>query len=177
ILYVGRLEKEKNIEAMLEAFKLLKEKNSKAKLLIVGDGKERASFEEKAVSLGLKDVVFMGAIEHNLIPEIMNASDVFLITSAYESCPLAAEEATACGLPLVSTDVGRVRDFIPPGYGRIISLDRKEIANALEQFLLQKDNPEMRQSCRNKALEFGFDKTAKQTLAVYKNLTNKKGNR
>lgn len=170
ILYVGRLEREKNVGLMLDAYHLLRERNPKARLLIVGEGSQRKELEEKARQLP-DGIRFMGALDHHLIPEVMNTADVFLLASLYESCPLVAEEALACGIPLVSVDVGRIREFIQKDTGVIVNRDKQEMAASLEKILRQKNSNAVRQACRLKALEFGFRDTVEKTVEVYNDLT------
>jgi len=76
-----------------------------AKLLFVGDGPERPAAERLSRELGIfEDIRFVGKQEQ--IEEILAISDVFLLTSDYESFGLAALEAMAAGVPVVSTNAG-----------------------------------------------------------------------
>ncbi|MFZ0454455.1 MAG: N-acetyl-alpha-D-glucosaminyl L-malate synthase BshA [Ignavibacteriaceae bacterium] len=76
-----------------------------AKLLLVGDGPDRSECERLCRQLSLcDDVKFLG--KQDGLVEILNAADIFLIPSQSESFGLAALEAMACGLPVVSSNVG-----------------------------------------------------------------------
>jgi N-acetyl-alpha-D-glucosaminyl L-malate synthase BshA len=81
------------------------QKKIPSKLLFVGDGPERQSAEELARSLGVcDDMRFVGKQEQ--MEDILAIADLFLLTSEYESFGLAALEAMAAGVPVVSTNAG-----------------------------------------------------------------------
>ena len=76
-----------------------------ARLLMVGDGPDRAACEALARELGVwSEVRFLGKQEP--VEEILSIADLFLMPSASETFGLAALEAMACGVPVVSTDIG-----------------------------------------------------------------------
>jgi N-acetyl-alpha-D-glucosaminyl L-malate synthase BshA len=82
-----------------------------AKLILVGDGPDRSECERLCRQMGLCDKVkFLG--KQDGLVEILNSADVFLIPSQSESFGLAALEAMACGLPVVSSSVGGLPELI-----------------------------------------------------------------
>ena len=116
----------------------------------------------------MRDVIFTGTLEHDKIPEIINCADVFALTSLYESGPLVTQEALACGIPVVTTDVGRVRDFIKnDAVGRIVDRNEKKFAVAIKE-MLNKDQEKTRNACRKVAMDVSFEKTANKTIEAYK---------
>ena len=87
------------------------QKEIPSKLLLVGDGPERSECERLVRQLDLIDKVkFLG--KQDGLVEILNASDVFLIPSQSESFGLAALEAMACGIPVVSSSVGGLPELV-----------------------------------------------------------------
>lgn len=103
ICSVGRLEKIKNIEFLIDVFKNILNINTDAVLVIAGDGSERKTLEEKVISYKLKDkVIFTGNI--NDVITLYCAADVFCMTSISEASPMALHEAQYCGLKCVITD-------------------------------------------------------------------------
>ena len=83
-------------------------------LLIVGDGPERATIEGLIGELGVgRSVRLLGT--RCDVPEILQASDVFLLSSKSEGVPLTVIEAMAAKLPVVSTDVGGLSEIVVPG--------------------------------------------------------------
>jgi glycosyltransferase involved in cell wall biosynthesis len=87
----------------------------------------------------------------------MNCADVYAVSSASESGPIPAIEAFACGVPLVSTDVGIVRHLIKDGHlGRIVAADEMQFAQALVDVLTAEDTPQLRQERRKIADTFDW---------------------
>ena len=171
IIYVGRLEKEKNLDFLIKSVVLVKEHEPHTKLVFVGDGREKAHLKNLVDELKLKDVVFMGAMEYDKIPEVLSCADVFALTSLYESGPLVIIEALTCGVPAVTVDVGRVREFIQNRYcGRIVERDEQKFTNAISKFFTM-DKVKTRGECTNTAKKFSFEETIKKTMEVYKEAT------
>jgi glycosyltransferase involved in cell wall biosynthesis len=102
-LAVGRLAEAKDYPNLLRAFTAVPERG--AALLIAGRGPLRASIEALASSLGLDDRVRFLGLRHD-VPQLMNAADAYVMSSALEGMPLVLQEASATGLPVVATDVG-----------------------------------------------------------------------
>lgn len=104
ISHVSNFRKVKRVEDVLYAFrKILNE--TRAKLIMVGDGPERSNAEELARELKICDHTrFLGKQE--AVSEILSISDIFMIPSANESFGLAALEAMACRVPVISSNIG-----------------------------------------------------------------------
>jgi N-acetyl-alpha-D-glucosaminyl L-malate synthase BshA len=84
------------------------------KLLFVGDGPERTAAEDLARELGVFDEIrFVGKQEQ--MEDILAIADIFLLTSDYESFGLAALEAMAAGVPVISTNAGGLKEINIPG--------------------------------------------------------------
>ena len=115
-LFVGRLVKVKNLFYLMKGFyKALKE-NKKIFLHIVGEGRERNRLEKLAEQLNISDFIkFHGVLYKENLLKIYQSSDVFLVTSEYESFCMVATEALACGLPVIGTKVGFLPNLITPG--------------------------------------------------------------
>jgi glycosyltransferase involved in cell wall biosynthesis len=121
-LMVCRLEKEKQVDIALRAWKSVVEKYPKAGLIIVGDGREKRRLENLVYSLGIsKSVVLVGW--QNIVTPYYAIADVFLLTSAYEGYGMALLEAASARLPIVATDVGIVRKVFKDGESTLIIPD------------------------------------------------------
>lgn len=110
---VAALRPEKNLGRLLRAFAILVRERSAAtpRLVIVGDGPERASLTALAAELGIADLTtFTGQREDT--PSLYAGFDVFALTSDTEQMPLSVIEAMASFLPVVATDVGDVRTML-----------------------------------------------------------------
>lgn len=104
ITHVSNFRKVKRINDVVETFYRVQQKMP-AKLMMVGDGPERRPAEELVKSLGIRDkVIFFG--NSNEVDSILKYSDLFMLPSETESFGLAALEAMACGVPVISTNAG-----------------------------------------------------------------------
>jgi glycosyltransferase involved in cell wall biosynthesis len=165
IISVARLEEQKDIPTMLIAFQLVKEKLPNAKLTILGGG-DADAFKQLASNLQIiSDVSFLGAQNKTTIAQKMRESNLFILSSISENSPCVIGEAHCCGLPVVATDVGGVKELIiegkvvPPREPRLLA---KEI---VEQLLKPIDKSELVKKASQK---FSFDAIGHQLYNVYK---------
>jgi glycosyltransferase involved in cell wall biosynthesis len=114
VISCGRLEAQKDFSTLLRAFSLAREKTA-ARLVLIGDGRERKALQDLAASLGIeRDVVFLGRIENPFAA--MARADLFVLSSVWEGLPNVLVEAMACGCAVVSTDApGGARDVLLNG--------------------------------------------------------------
>ena len=104
IVHTSNFRKVKRVEDVLRVFEKIREAMP-SKLLLVGDGPERANIEQLSRELNIADDVrFLGKQE--AIEEILSVSDLFILPSETESFGLAALEAMACQVPVISTNTG-----------------------------------------------------------------------
>lgn len=116
LVTVGRLDHQKNPLLLLDAFREASAQMDDLHLAMVGDGELRgrvaaairdANLEQKISLLGVK-----GPAD---IARLLQASDLFVLSSAYEGMPIAVLEALASGVPVATTDVGEIRLVVQPG--------------------------------------------------------------
>ena len=113
LMHLSNFRPVKRILDAVEIFALVREK-MKAKLVMIGDGPDRAPAEELARERGVeKDVLFLG--KQNGIAEKLGQADIFLLPSQLESFGLAALEAMACEVPVIATNAGGVPEVIENG--------------------------------------------------------------
>ncbi len=110
IAVVGRLVPIKNHDLFLDAAKLTHQANPRIRFLIVGDGESRPHIEQKIRELGLQEVVTLTGWVQEMAC-VYRAVNLVTITSDNEGTPVSLIEAIAAGVPVVSTDVGGVRDL------------------------------------------------------------------
>jgi N-acetyl-alpha-D-glucosaminyl L-malate synthase BshA len=104
LIHVSNFRKVKRSEDVIKVFKRISERIP-SKLLLIGDGPERSNLEALCREFNLCDEIrFLG--KQDAIEEILSISDLFLMPSASESFGLAALEAMACEVPVISTNVG-----------------------------------------------------------------------
>lgn len=105
IINVGRLSPEKDQATLLKAFRRMRRKKMDAFLLIAGDGPLRGKLEQKAMEFEVADrVKFLGFRDD--VVSLLQASDVFVLSSYREGLSLSLLEAMACGKPVVATKIG-----------------------------------------------------------------------
>jgi glycosyltransferase involved in cell wall biosynthesis len=103
IVHIGRFQKEKNHDFLLDVFYYYSKMETDSKLLLVGIGPLQAEIKKKAARLGLLDhVIFTGA--RTDVAALLSAGDCFLFPSFLEGFPNALIEAEACGLPCLASD-------------------------------------------------------------------------
>ena len=115
ILFLARIERNKGIYEAIETYRLLQTDFPFARLTVAGDGSELPAVRECVANLGLPGVVFTGFVEGSRKLGALQSANVYLFPSYYEGLPLSVLEAMACGLPVVATAVGGLRDFFVDG--------------------------------------------------------------
>ncbi|MGV6944842.1 N-acetyl-alpha-D-glucosaminyl L-malate synthase BshA [Sphingobacterium kyonggiense] len=119
IVHTSNFRKVKRVDDVVRIFdKIIKE--VPAKLLMVGDGPERRRAEELARELGITDCIrFLG--KQDAIEEILSIADLFLMPSGSESFGLAALEAMACKVPVISSNTGGLPELNVQGFSGYLS--------------------------------------------------------
>lgn len=113
IMHISNFRPVKRIPDVVEIFARISQKVP-SRLVLVGDGPERARGLEKAKELGVVDrVLFLG--KHQSVDELLACADLFLLPSKNESFGLAALEALACGVPVIGTEMGGLPEVVRHG--------------------------------------------------------------
>ncbi|MBI2144037.1 glycosyltransferase [Candidatus Woesearchaeota archaeon] len=134
ILFVGRLAEKKGVKHLIDAMRRIARAFPACRLVVVGDGPEKASLVRQSQQLGLPEsVVFAGSIPNRELPEFYRAADVFVLPSVVaksgdtEGLGVVLLEAIAAGCPVVASNVGGIPDIV---------IDRKT------GLLVEQKNPE-----------------------------------
>ena len=148
ILFVGRLIKEKNIGLVLQAVRILKDKNVRVEFIVQGEGPEKENLKKKAKKLGLNDrVVFKGFVKtYQDIAELMASSKVFVLPSEREGFGLALLEAMSndCVCLTLDHEDNAAMEFAKQGRGLILKKNAEAWAEAIEQVLKGKTWPDQK---------------------------------
>jgi D-inositol-3-phosphate glycosyltransferase len=119
ILFVGRIEPLKGVQQLLKAMPYLQDIQGIRLVIIGGDEysqQEIGKLQKRSGDLHIQDsVTFRGLIKHEQMPYFYSAADACIIPSYYESFSMVALESLACGTPVVSTDVGDLKNIIRQG--------------------------------------------------------------
>jgi teichuronic acid biosynthesis glycosyltransferase TuaC len=152
IATIGALVPRKRQHLIIEALAHLPD----ARLVLIGDGPERARLAAQARAVGVEDrVIFTGSIGHEEIARWLAAADVMSLASVSEGLANAWIEALACGTPIVITDVGGAREVVDTPYaGRISSPGAAALAAEISELLA---NPPPREATRAVAARFSWE--------------------
>ena len=113
ICVVGRLRSEKGHEFLFRAMVQVLQFFTSVRLLLVGEGPDKARLQALAVELGIeKNIVWAGAKSQDETFSLYGIADVVVVPSQFEGFGLTAAEAMAAGIPVVGTDVGGLRDVV-----------------------------------------------------------------
>jgi glycogen(starch) synthase len=116
LLCLGRLNRIKGFDIALSAFVSVVRHFPKARLVIAGDGPERAELEGQAARLGIEaSVEFVGWVRPADVPTLMNSATIVVIPSRNEGLPNVAKEAALLARPIVATDVGGIPEAVVHG--------------------------------------------------------------
>ncbi len=171
ILFVHRLSPVRKtlyyMPFILERF--LKEDSGQTTIILIGDGSERAELSAGVKSLNSDRVLMLGSMPNQEIQKYYAIADIFINPTHAEGFPRVLIEAMACGLPLVTTDAGGIRDILPPEQlpFMVDKNDREAFANAL--IALSNDTAkmsELRQINRDWVQRYSTEKIAKMYLDV-----------
>lgn len=142
IIMTAGFRAEKNHLGAIRALHILhKTYNTKAYLLLVGDGELRGKIEKLVTDLGLQNFVKFAGLQKD-VRQFYWASDLFTLCSISETFSIAALEAMASGLPSVLTDIGGANEMIIEGFnGLLVEPSSEAIANCWNQALKQNFEP------------------------------------
>lgn len=135
---VGRLDKQKNFEMLINAFAdAVRKCKCTDKLLILGEGPEHEKLNEQIKALGMMEAIILIG-RTNDVNTYLKGAKAFILSSDYEGLPNAMLEAMAMGLPIISTDffTGAARELVSKENGIIISVNnRQEMTFAIETMI------------------------------------------
>jgi len=165
VVHTSNFRKVKRIPDVITVFNNI-QKEIPAKLLMIGDGPERSHAETMCRDLGICDNIrFLGKLE--AVEEVLSVADLFLMPSEKESFGLAALEAMACEVPVISSNTGGIPELNVQGVtgfmsniGDIEDMTRKAL------FVLDKNNlPRFKENALKRAKEFDIS----NILPIYEN--------
>ncbi|MFJ1253085.1 glycosyltransferase [Cupriavidus sp. CuC1] len=170
ILNVGRLAPEKSQALLIEAFASL-DADSRTRLMIAGNGSERDALAQAIRRHGLEGRVMLPGVRRD-ITALLNAADLFVLSSDIEGMPLALGEALACACPVVSTDAAGVADLLGE-CGEIVPRGNVQaLASAMRRALEAGPGTPAQQAARRQRIvsRFGLQSVAGRWLACYARL-------
>lgn len=180
VLYVGRFDPGKGLRELVKAHKLVLQRDD-VELLLVGDGSLRDELEDTVAKLGTADqVTFTGAVPHQEVHRYYAAADVFCLPSHSEGFGLGNIEAMACGIPVVTTRVGAIPEYIDHEENGLLVPrgDVNALCDAIGSLIR---DPEFRETLAASALEdvreFSWSNQAQQMRKHYREVAIETGGR
>lgn len=167
LLFVGRLEPQKNIDALLTAIIKVG-----AKTMIIGNGQLNNKVQG-VVTHSNGEIRWKEKVLNSDLPGLMNRSFIFVLPSLYEGHPKTLIEAMACGLPVIGANSPGIRELIDHGVnGYLCGTDSESIAKAIEELL---SNPQlcakMGRNARKYAVEnFSLDRIFEKEINLYQDV-------
>ncbi len=177
ILFIGRLERRKGVNCLLEAYGLLSDKHPDVELLIAGDGPDREKLEAAAREMELPNVKFLGYVTEQEKLDLLTSADLFCAPALYgESFGIVLLEAMASGLVTVAGN--------NPGYSSVMQdfgslslvspTDTEEFANRLDVMLYNEDVRKLWQKwAKDYVKQFSYTNIVDQYEAVYESAHKK----
>lgn len=121
----------KGIDLLIKSIPGILALDSRIKLIVIGDGPRRDSLDQ-AIS-NIDRVILTGMLNQKEICSILKKCDIFLCTSLTESFCMAIVEGAACGLKVVATDVGAVREILPSWVVKLVEINEKSIVAGIKE--------------------------------------------
>lgn len=175
LAHVSNFRKVKRVEDVLAVFQKVREQIP-SKLLMIGDGPERQNAEDISRKLDIcHDVRFLG--KQDQMEEILNIADLFLLPSQYESFGLAALEAMACGVPVISSNAGGLPEINIQGQTGFLADVGDVDAMARYALTILNDDERLQQFKENAlahAAEFSIGKIVPLYETLYEEVAHKK---
>jgi glycosyltransferase involved in cell wall biosynthesis len=168
VVGMGRLTEQKDFGTLIRAFAQIANPSS-CRLVILGEGEERAELEELVRQLGLEERVLLPGFVKNPYAWL-NQADLFVLSSRWEALPTVLIEALACGVKVVATDCpsGPAEILQDGRWGSLVPMqDEQALAVAMEQALSEQGDSGL---LRQRAADFSVESAVDQYLALIRQL-------
>jgi glycosyltransferase involved in cell wall biosynthesis len=172
-LTVRRLVFKNGIDTLIEAAASALKQNPQLVFLAVGTGPDRDAVQTRIRELGISERFrLMGFVSDADLPTFYNAADLFVLPSqSGEGLPLVSLEAMSCGVPVIATDVGGIREIVPEAYGKFVPPSQPNaMAEAILEFSRHDLQP-LRKKLRTMVEQkFSWDKNVEKLAEIYEQL-------
>ena len=171
-LYVGEKRPHKNLEGLIKAFAIYKEKYDSRNSSLVLTGKKYSTYHEYMIiaeRLGVKDnLIFTGFIPEKYLKTIYSEAEALLLISFYEGFGIPILEAMECGIPVVTSNISSMPEVAGEAALLVDPNNIQEIAEAMNNIVSSKTlRKQLIESGLKRVKQFSWERTARQTLKVY----------
>lgn len=170
IIHVSCFEdKSKNISGLLESLKIVEQKGIDFQCTLIGEGMDLELMKEKAASLSLiNKVSFTGLLQGQALADELASGDFLVLSSNYENMPVVILEALASGLPVVSTNVGGIREMIDETKGTLVEPRNKEaLAEAMIKMIETHNNYDPEYLRKSVIERYGYESVGEMLGSMY----------
>lgn len=173
VLFIGVLEPRKNIPVLLHAYRELVDGGIRKKLAIVG--KKGWMYDEIFSTVRMlkmeENVVFTGYVPDADLPYLYNGASLFVYPSLYEGFGLPVLEAMSCGTPVVTSNVSSMPEIVGDAGILVDPHDAHQLAEGLKKVILDEHLcGVLKQRGLERAAQYSWERTARETLQVYSHL-------
>jgi 1,2-diacylglycerol 3-alpha-glucosyltransferase len=167
ILTVGRIAWEKNLDLILDGFKILHDEDPTTKLIIAGEGPAKSHAKQKARDLGVQDSTFFpGFVPDDDLPGLYAACDTFTIASKFETQGLVVLEAMATGKPCSGINYRAIAEIIKNNVNGFTFSESPQSWALATKMALQSDGT-VSANARIRAEEYSLTESAKKLVNLY----------
>jgi D-inositol-3-phosphate glycosyltransferase len=180
LLYVGRVEPVKGLMSVIDAFDILKEKETplfdRLMLVVIGGGEKPRDFAKNAEIMRIQrevrekgletHVLFLGSKDQSELKKYYSAADALIVPSLYESFGLVVLEALACGTPVVVSQIGKMKTIVKEGRNGFCFQPNSpdSLAECIGYFYRNRANLWPKDAIRSDIIEtFSWERTAEET--------------
>ncbi len=173
VLTVRRLVYKNGIDTLIDSANIVIKKNRRIVFLAVGKGPDSDDVKLRIQQLGIDgNFKLAGFVSDEDLPFYYNAADLFVLPSkSGEGLPLVAMEAMACGLPVVATDVGGIREVLINDYGKLVPPNQPELlARAILDFAALDFSSRKKDLRAMMEEKFSWDTNVARLVEIYEEL-------
>lgn len=171
LLFAGRLYAIKGVETFLDAIGIVVKKGYSVKPLLVGRGNNEYVTKRLSSMVQASDFTINGLVKYSDMPRIFDQSDILIVPSIYENCPITILEAMSSGKIVVASNVGGIPEIITDGYDGFLfeSGDFTELANILVDIFEGVVNvPQIRKNARDTIIQkYNWEIRGKEMFKEY----------
>lgn len=168
-LHVSSLDaRQKNVEGIISAFKTINSENKQTELVIVGEGENRKQLEKLSGDLLNKSIFFIGQKFDTELASEFNKASALVLFSNYENLPVVILEALCCGTPVITTDVGGIKEFAKEDETSYVKPDDdKALIQAMQKNISENGKADRKKISEKYQIQFSNETIGKKLNDIY----------
>ena len=168
-LHVSSLDPIKNVPGIINAFREVLKSRNDVELYIVGGKQEEIDRMANLPS----QIIMVSNMPYAKVADYMKSADCFVLFSFSENQPCVILEALSCGVPVISSDVGGVKEIINSNNGILVSSrNEKQLAAAMYQMVENTEKYDHQQISNNAIQKYSYESVGRQINNIYKEVIN-----